>query len=88
MTRAIVNDHGTIRLATLDAVPGAQAADPVEVALVAADIQPKDRQTALFSATTPEWVQVFSERHVGGGPAVTSRDGASLAALEPRLNAE
>ena len=37
----------------------------------------------VIDLTTPEWVQVFSVRHVGGGPAVTSRDGAPLAALEP-----
>lgn len=31
--------------------------------------------------TTPEWVQLFGLRHVGGGPAVTSRDGQPLIAL-------
>ncbi len=31
--------------------------------------------------TTPEWVQLFGARHVGGGPAVTSREGGLLTEL-------
>ena len=38
---------------------------------------------AVVDLTTPEWVQVFGARHVGGGPAVTSREGRPLVDLEP-----
>lgn len=31
--------------------------------------------------TTPGWLMLFSDRHVGGGPAVTSRDGDPLLSL-------
>ena len=34
---------------------------------------------ATLDLTTPAWVQLFGERHAGGGPAVTSRDGGPLA---------
>ena len=34
---------------------------------------------ATVDLTTPEWVQLFGERHAGGGPAVTSRAGGPLA---------
>ena len=37
---------------------------------------------ATVDLTTPEWVQLFSERHPGGGPAETSRAGGSLAASD------
>jgi NADPH2:quinone reductase len=53
MTRAVVNDAGTIRLAELDDVPGGGALEPVLVELVAADIQPKDRQTARGEMRLP-----------------------------------
>ncbi|MCB8929406.1 MAG: cytochrome b/b6 domain-containing protein [Ardenticatenaceae bacterium] len=33
--------------------------------------------------TTPGWLMLFSDRHVGGGPAITSRDGAPLLSLAP-----
>ena len=36
--------------------------------------------------TTPGWLMLFSERHVGGGPAITSRDGESLLELAPDAN--
>ena len=36
----------------------------------------------LVDLTTPGWLMLFSDRHVGGGPAVTSRDGDSLLSLE------
>ncbi len=35
-----------------------------------------------WDMTTPEWVQQFT-RHVGGGPATTSRDGVPLLTLPP-----
>lgn len=38
---------------------------------------------AVVDLTTPEWVQVFGARHVGGGPAATSRDGRPLTAPAP-----
>ena len=82
MTRAIVNDHGTIRLATLDAVPGAQAADPVEVALVAADIQPKDRQTARGEMKLP-----LPPFFVAGSQAVGQLDDGSLVFVRGSLDA-
>ncbi len=33
--------------------------------------------------TTPEWLQIYGVRHVGGGPAVYSRDGEPLVTLRP-----
>ncbi len=33
--------------------------------------------------TTPEWLQVFGVRHVGGGPATTAREGIPLTEVEP-----
>jgi hypothetical protein len=36
--------------------------------------------------TTPEWIKIFGVRHVGGGPAGTSRDGTPLASLTPDNN--
>jgi thiosulfate reductase cytochrome b subunit/cytochrome c553 len=33
--------------------------------------------------TTPAWIQLFSARHTGGGPAETSRQGTPLASLSP-----
>jgi NADPH2:quinone reductase len=82
MTRAIVNDHGTIRLATLDAVPGASAADPVEVALVAADIQPKDRQTARGEMKLP-----LPPFFVAGSQAVGQLDDGALVFVRGSLDA-
>ena len=38
----------------------------------------EDEQVDL---TTAEWISLFGARHVGGGPAVTSRDGQPLDAL-------
>lgn len=53
MTLAVVNDAGTIRLVVLDTVPGSKASDPVQVSMVAADVQPKDRQTARGEMRLP-----------------------------------
>lgn len=33
--------------------------------------------------TTPDWVRLFGDRHVGGGPAATSRSGQPLDTLVP-----
>lgn len=38
---------------------------------------------ARVDLTTAEWLQVFGARHVGGGPAVTARDGRPLTAIAP-----
>jgi thiosulfate reductase cytochrome b subunit len=38
---------------------------------------------ARVDLTTPEWLGVYGLRHVGGGPGVTSRDGAPLVDLAP-----
>lgn len=38
---------------------------------------------AIIDMTTPEWIMTLGARHVGGGPAVTSRDGRSLLDLPP-----
>lgn len=38
---------------------------------------------AVVDLTTPEWVQVFGARHVGGGPGVMSREGRPLTDLTP-----
>ena len=35
----------------------------------------------LLDLGTPEWVMDFGDRHVGGGPALVTRDGGSLSAL-------
>lgn len=43
---------------------------------------------AVVDLTTPEWVQVWGARHVGGGPAVTSRAGQPLVALTPGAGVE
>ncbi|HQF70846.1 MAG TPA: cytochrome b/b6 domain-containing protein, partial [Promineifilum sp.] len=43
---------------------------------------------AMLDLTTPEWVQVWGARHVGGGPATTSRGGEPLVALEPGAGVE
>ena len=43
---------------------------------------------AVVDLTTPEWVQVYGARHVGGGPAVTARDGRPLTALAPGSGVE
>lgn len=37
----------------------------------------------LVDLTTPEWLMTFGLGHVGGGPAVTSRDGSPLVKLSP-----
>ena len=41
---------------------------------------------ALVDLTTPGWLMLFSDRHVGGGPAITSRSGESLLSLEPNAS--
>ncbi len=47
MTLAVVNAQGTIEVRDLETLPGAEAAnDPVVLELLAADVMPKDRQTA------------------------------------------
>lgn len=38
---------------------------------------------ALFDLGLPDWVQTYGLRHVGGGPAAVSQDGASLTTLAP-----
>lgn len=40
----------------------------------------------LVDLTTPGWLMFFSDRHVGGGPAVTSRGGEPLLSLAPDAN--
>ena len=42
----------------------------------------------VLDLTTPEWVQVWGARHVGGGPAMTSRAGQPLVSLEPGASVE
>jgi len=47
MTLSVVNVQGTIEVRDLESLPGADAAhDPIVVELLAADVMPKDRQTA------------------------------------------
>ena len=41
------------------------------------------KSDTLMDLGTPDWVELFGIRHVGGGPAVTSRDGTPLTELEP-----
>ena len=36
-----------------------------------------------YDLTTPEWVQFYGMRHVGGGPAMISQDGTPLTELAP-----
>jgi hypothetical protein len=38
----------------------------------------------VVDLTTPGWLMLFSDRHVGGGPAVTSRDWRPAAEFGPR----
>lgn len=38
---------------------------------------------AHWDMTTVEWIRTFGTRHVGGGPATTSREGLPLTALAP-----
>jgi thiosulfate reductase cytochrome b subunit len=38
---------------------------------------------ARLDLSTPDWVRLFSARHVGGGPAALARDGRPLTALAP-----
>lgn len=38
---------------------------------------------AVIDLTTPAWIMQYGARHVGGGPATTSRDGRSLLDLLP-----
>ena len=74
MTTAVVNEAGTIRLFDLDILPGGAAREPVEVELVAADVQPKDRQTARGEVRVP-----LPPRFVAGSQAVVRRvDDGSL----------
>ena len=82
MTLAVVNDAGTIRLATLDAVPGAGATDPVVVDLVAADIQPKDRQTARGEIRLP-----LPPFFVAGSQAVGQLEDGSLVFVRGSIDA-
>jgi NADPH2:quinone reductase len=82
MTRAIVNDAGTIRLAELDAVPGGSARQPVELGLVAADVQPKDRQTARGEMRLP-----LPPFFVCGSQAVGRRDDGSLVFVRGSIDA-
>jgi NADPH2:quinone reductase len=82
MVAAIVNDAGTIRLAELDAVPGSSANDPVEVELVSADIQPKDRQTARGEMRLP-----LPPFFVAGSQAVGRLDDGSLVFVRGSLDA-
>lgn len=35
--------------------------------------------------STPEWIQTYGLRHVGGGPAVLGRDGQPLELIEPSI---
>ncbi len=68
MIRAVVNEHGRVRLATLDDEPGRHAEDPVEVALLTAGVQPKDRQSALGQVRAS-----LPPRFVAGSQAVVQR---------------
>ncbi len=43
-------------------------------------LAPKDEQQ--IDLGTADWVRIFGARHVGGGPAVRSRDGQRLTSLE------
>lgn len=40
----------------------------------------------VVDMTTADWIRLFGVRHVGGGPAITSRDGALLADLPADAN--
>lgn len=82
MVAAIVNDGGTIRLASLDALPGSLATDPVEVELVAADIQPKDRQTARGEMRLP-----LPPFFVAGSQAVGRLEDGSLVFVRGSIDA-
>ncbi|MFN8169158.1 MAG: zinc-binding dehydrogenase [Candidatus Nanopelagicales bacterium] len=82
MTRAIVNDGGQIRLVDLEAVPGGSALDPVEVALVTADVQPKDRQTARGEMRLP-----LAPFFVAGSQAVGQLDDGSLVFVRGSIDA-
>ncbi len=42
--------------------------------------QPQDE---LLDLGTPEWLMTYGQRHIGGGPAVTSRRGGLLTELPP-----
>ncbi len=89
------SDHADVGLATFTA-PGALPGgrpwdssgglfgrwDPLLYRLLSAE------DDAIVDLTTPEWVQLFSARHAGGGPATTSRDGRPLTALEPGAGVE
>ncbi len=40
----------------------------------------------IVNLTTADWIKRFGGRHVGGGPAITSREGEPLIDLEPNAN--
>jgi thiosulfate reductase cytochrome b subunit len=40
----------------------------------------------ILDLTTVEWIRTLGDRHVGGGPALTSRDGTPLRDLVPEPN--
>ena len=82
MTLAIVNDAGAIRLEVLGTVPGAVATDPVIVDLVAADIQPKDRQTARGEIRLP-----LPPFFVAGSQAVGQLEDGSLVFVRGSIDA-
>lgn len=82
MTLAIVNDAGAIRLEVLGNVPGAVATDPVIVDLVAADIQPKDRQTARGEIRLP-----LPPFFVAGSQAVGQLEDGSLVFVRGSIDA-
>ena len=82
MTRAIVNDAGEIRLAELDRLPGSRAVDPVSVQLVAADIQPKDRQTARGEMRLP-----LPPFFVAGSQAVALLDDGGMVFVRGSIDA-
>lgn len=50
-------------------------------ALLYRTLSPTDSER--IDLTTPDWVRIFGARHVGGGPAETSRNGQPLTSLTP-----
>jgi NADPH2:quinone reductase len=71
---AVVRSDGTVTVDQLAAPPQADTvSDPVPVALVAADVMPKDRQTARGEGRIP-----LPARFVLGANAVARRDDGSL----------
>ncbi len=68
MIPAVVNERGKVHLVDLPEVPGAGWPDPVEVELLAATVQPKDRQVARGQVPVP-----LPEFFVAGTQAVVRR---------------